>query len=161
MSEINYRLANEADMPVIAGMYDQLDCFFRSLSYHFPQVDNVGQLWLDSFRRTLGRFSVVFVAELDGKVVGFMLGRVKRVPPYLGGVLVGELSDMWVEPDARRLHIGDRLSEITIEWLRAQGVHSIELQILEGNEPIWRLYERMGFKPELRQLRLTWEAPDA
>ena len=87
-------------------------------------------------------------------MVGFMLGRVKRVAPYLGGVMVGELSDMWVEPDARRLGVGKELSLITMQWLAAQDVHSIEIQILEGNEPIWRLYEKMGFKPELRQIRM-------
>lgn len=154
MSEVIYRLATPEDLPVIAGMYTQMDEFFRGLSYRFPEVDDIGEAWVDSFRRTLGRFSVVYIAELEGAVVGFMLGRVKRVAPYLGGVLVGELSDMWVEPDARRLGVGKELSLVTMKWLAEQDVHSIEVQILEGNEPIWRLYEKMGFKPELRQIRM-------
>jgi ribosomal protein S18 acetylase RimI-like enzyme len=160
MAEVTYRLSQEADLPVIAGMYDNMDAYFRQFSYRFPEVENVGQAWLDSFRRTLGRFSVVYVAELENKVVGFMLGRVKRVAPYLGGVLVGELSDMWVEPEARRYGIGEKLSRLTIDWLREQKVHSVEVQILEGNQPIWRLYEKMGFQPELRQIRITWEEYD-
>lgn len=154
MSEVIYRLANSEDLPVIAGMYSKMDEFFRGFSYRFPEVENIGEAWVDSFRRTLGRFSVVYIAELEGVVAGFMLGRVKRVAPYLGGVLVGELSDMWVEPDARRLGVGKELSQVTMQWLADQGVHSIEVQILEGNEPIWRLYEKMGFKPELRQIRM-------
>jgi len=153
-----YRLVSEADLPVIAGMYDIMDQYFRQFSYRFPEVENIGQAWVDSFRRTLGKFSNVHIAEVEGQVVGFMLSRVKRVAPYLGGVMVGELSDMWVDPQARRLGIGEELSRLAIEWLRQQGVHSVEVQILEGNEPIWRLYQRMGFKPELRQIRLTWEA---
>ncbi|HWQ84625.1 MAG TPA: GNAT family N-acetyltransferase [Anaerolineales bacterium] len=154
MDEVIYRLAEPDDLPVIAGMYAQMDQFFRGFSYRFPEVENIGEAWVDSFRRTLGRFSVVYIAELEGNVVGFMLGRVKRVAPYLGGVMVGELSDMWVEPEARRLGVGKVLSLVTMQWLAAQGVHSIEVQILEGNEPIWRLYEKMGFKPELRQIRM-------
>jgi ribosomal protein S18 acetylase RimI-like enzyme len=154
MDEVIYRLAVAEDLPVIAGMYAQMDQFFRGFSYRFPEVENIGEAWVDSFRRTLGRFSVVYIAELDGKVAGFMLGRVKRVAPYLGGVMVGELSDMWVEPEARRLGVGKELSLITMKWLSDQGVHSIEVQILEGNEPIWRLYQKMGFKPELRQIRM-------
>lgn len=154
MSEVIYRLASAEDLPIIATMYVKMDQFFRDFSYYFPEVENIGEAWIDSFRRTLGRFSVVYIAELEGTVVGFMLGRVKRVAPYLGGVMVGELSDMWVEPDARRLGVGKELSLITMQWLAAQDVHSIEIQILEGNEPIWRLYEKMGFKPELRQIRM-------
>lgn len=157
MPEVIYRLAEAEDLPVIAGMYAKMDKFFRAFSYRFPEVENIGEAWVDSFRRTLGRFSVVYIAELDGAVAGFMLGRVKRVAPYLGGVMVGELSDMWVEPQARRLGVGEKLSLITMQWLAAQGVHSIEVQILEGNEPIWRLYEKMGFKPELRQIRILSE----
>jgi GNAT superfamily N-acetyltransferase len=154
MDEVIYRLAKAEDLPVIAGMYTKMDQFFRGFSYRFPEVENIGEAWVDSFRRTLGRFSVVYIAELDGRVAGFMLGRVKRVAPYLGGVMVGELSDMWVEPEARRLGVGKELSLITMRWLSDQGVHSIEVQILEGNEPIWRLYEKMGFTPELRQIRM-------
>ena len=154
MADVIYRLAEAQDLPVIAGMYAKMDQYFRGFSYRFPEVENIGEAWVDSFRRTLGRFSVVYIAELEGAVAGFMLGRVKRVAPYLGGVLVGELSDMWVEPQARRLGVGEKLSLLTMGWLAEQGVHSIEVQILEGNEPIWRLYEKMGFKAELRQIRM-------
>ncbi len=41
------------------------------------------------FRRTLGRYSVLYVSEVDGEMVGFIVARIKRVPEYLGGVMVG------------------------------------------------------------------------
>ena len=68
------------------------------------------------FRRTLGRFSVLYVCEVDGEMVGFIVARLKRVPEYLGGVMVGELKDMWVEPKVRRLGIGEKLLRLAIEW---------------------------------------------
>jgi ribosomal protein S18 acetylase RimI-like enzyme len=154
---VNYRLANETDFPVIMGMYAKLNEYFYKLGYRLPHPENVGEIWLESFRRTLGRFSNVFVAELDGKAVGFMLCRIKRVPAYMGGVLVGELSDMWIEAEARRLGIGDKLSRLALEWLREQGVHSVEIQVLKDNEASWKLYDRMGFKLEFRVGRLVWD----
>jgi RimJ/RimL family protein N-acetyltransferase len=160
MDEVTYRLAAQADFPLLCEYYTKLNAFFRTLSFRLPEVENVGQVWLASFERTLGRFSVVYVAEMDGEVVGFMLGRIKRVPPYLGGVLVGELSDMWIEGPARRLGVGDKLSRLTLDWLREQGTHSVEIQVLVGNEASWKLYERMGFQPEFRQARLTWDDYD-
>ena len=155
--EIIYRLADEADLPAVVGMYEKLDRYFRSLSYRFPEVENVGQLWLDSFRRTLGRFSVLHVAQRQDSLLGFVLGRVKRVAPYLGGVMVGELSDIWVEPEARRLRAGERLAHLNFEWLKAQGVHSVEVQILEGNLASQTFFRSLGLKPELSLYRLTWE----
>lgn len=154
---VQYRLANEADFPILMEFYTKLNQFFYQVGYRLPHPENVGEVWLDSFRRTLGRFSRVDIAEIDGRVVGFMLCRIKRVPAYMGGVLVGELSDMWIEPEARRLGIGDKLSRLALNWLREQGVHSVEIQVLRDNEASWKLYERMGFKLEFRVGRLLWE----
>jgi len=73
MSTVSYRTAVEADFPVLMDMYIQLNTFFYQVGYRLPHPENVGDVWLDSFRRTLGRFSNVFIAELDGRVAGFML----------------------------------------------------------------------------------------
>ena len=152
-----YRQAVEADFPAVAALYAKLDQLLRQHTYTFPAVENVGELWLDMFRRTLGRFSVLYVAEYQGEVVGFIVARVKRVPEYLGGVMVGELKDMWVEHKVRRLGIGEKLLRLAIEWCREQKVYSLEAQILLGNEPIIQLVEYLGMKKELYQLRLMWE----
>lgn len=157
MGDVAYRLATEADFPALMEMYAQLNTYFYRLGYRLPHPENVGQVWLDSFRRTLGRFSNVFIAELEGRVVGFMLCRIKRTPPHMGGVLVGELSDMWILADVRRLGIGDALSRLALDWLHEQGAHSVEIQVLRDNEASWKLYERMGFQLEFRVGRLLWD----
>jgi ribosomal protein S18 acetylase RimI-like enzyme len=155
--DVHYRLVNDNDYPVIRTMYTKLNAYFYDLGYLLPQPENVEQVWFESFQRTLGRFSNVFIAEIEDEIVGFMLCRIKRVPQYMGGVLVGELSDMWILPKARRLGIGDKLSRLSIDWLRKQGAHSIEIQVLRDNEASWKLYERMGFQLEYRAGRLLWE----
>ena len=157
MSEVSYRLVQESDFPIVVEMYKLLNNYFYKMGYRLPHPEDVGEVWLDSFRRTLGRFSNVFIAEVEGKVVGFMLCRLKRVPAYMGGVLVGELSDMWIDSSARRMGIGDKLSRLAIDWMRQQGAHSIEIQVLKDNEASWKLYERMGFQLEFRVGRLIWD----
>ena len=146
----------EADLPAVANLYGKLDQLLREHTYSFPVVENVGEKWLDMFRRTLGRFSVLYVAEYQGDIVGFIVARLKRVPEYLGGVMIGELKDMWVEHKVRRLGIGEKLLRLAIEWCRDQDVHSLEAQILLGNDPIIKLVEYLGMKPELYQMRMMW-----
>lgn len=157
MSEVIYRPATEADLPTVAAFYTKLDTLLREHTYAFPPVENIGEQWLETFHRTLGRFSMIYVAEYEGKLAGFILTRLKSVPAYLGGVMVGELKDMWVEPEVRRLGTGEKLLRLAIEWLREKKVHSVEAQILMGNEPILRLVQRLGMRPELYQLRMGWE----
>lgn len=156
---VAYRLATEDDIPALAAQYDKLDRFLREFSYGFPEVEDVGEKWLDIFRRTMGRFSIVYVAERGNghgtpEMMGFILARLKRVPEYLGGVMVGELKDMWVDPEVRRLGVGEELLRLAIEWCWSQDVHSVEAQILRGNEPITQLVEYLGMKSELYQMRM-------
>jgi GNAT superfamily N-acetyltransferase len=167
--QVHYRQAVEADLAQVARMYDKLDALLRQHTYTFPLVEKPGDLWLEMFRRTLGRFSVLYVAEIgpagsapdpaagEMELVGFIVARVKRVPEYLGGVMVGELKDMWVEHEVRRLGIGEQLLRLAIEWCRDQGVYSVEAQILAGNQPIIQLVERLGMKKELYQMRMLWQ----
>jgi len=160
--QVTYREVVEADFPTIAAMYAELNRFFYSTGYHLPQPEDVGQAWLDSFRRTLGRFSYVLVAEMPNDagvpyVIGYILARIKRTPPYMGGVLVGELSDEWIVPEARRLGVGEKLSRLALDWLREQKVHSVEIQVLNVNDASWTLFNRMGFQLEFRMARLLWD----
>jgi ribosomal protein S18 acetylase RimI-like enzyme len=155
--DVVYRLANETDFPIIKNFYNLLNQHFYSLGYRLPHPEDVGEVYLASFRRTLGKYSNAWVAEVNGQVVAYILCRIKRVPQYMGGVLVGELSDEWVEPEVRRLRIGDRLCRIALDWLRDQNVHSVEIQVLNSNEASWRMLSRMGFQQEFRVGRLVWD----
>ena len=157
MTEITYRPATEDDLPIVASMYGKLDAVLRGYGRRVPEVLNVGEAYAESFRRTLGRFSIIFLAEMDGEVVGYHAARLKRLPDYMGGALVGDGAGVWMEPKARRFGIGTKLARLSIEWLRDQGAESFELQISEGNTASWELFKRMGAQPEWRLYRLTWD----
>lgn len=160
---IIFRAAVEDDFPAIMAFYEKFDRHMRSLEYSLPGVENVAQTWLDSFRRTLGRFGQIFVVEIDGQVAGFNRSRIKRVPPYMGDVMVGELMEVWIEPAARRARAGETLTRVAIEWMFEQVVHSVEVQILLDNEPSINMCKGLGMKPELMQLRLVkqdYKEPD-
>jgi hypothetical protein len=109
MSEVTYRLGTEEDFPIVKEFYVKLDGVFRHFGLRLPEHEDLGQAYLDSFSRTLGRFSHLIVAEMDGEVVAYGLMRIKRTPPYFGGVMVGEIADAWIEPKARRLGVGEKI----------------------------------------------------
>jgi ribosomal protein S18 acetylase RimI-like enzyme len=75
----------------------------------------------------------------------------------MGGVLVGELSDIWVSPEIRRAGIGVRLTRLVLDWLREKGTHSVEVQVLRDNEAAWKLFTGLGFQFEYRSARLLWD----
>ncbi len=154
MSTTTIRPAIETDFPILAGMYEQLNAYFYTVGYLLPRPEKVGELWLDSFRRTMGRYSNVFVAEQGERLLGFHLCRIKRLPAHMGGSLAGEVSDVWVDPEARSQGIGEALVQAGLDWMRDQGARSIEVQVLIQNEGSLRFFERLGFRLEYRALRL-------
>jgi RimJ/RimL family protein N-acetyltransferase len=157
MSEVIYREAIENDFPIMKQYYTKLNSHFHQFGYRLPVPENVGEIWLDTFKRTLGKFSIAYVSEYEGKIEGFLLARIKRLPPYMGGLFVGELSDEWIEPEIRRLGAGAHMCHMALEWLRNQKVHSVEIQVLNGNEPSWSMLSAIGFKQEFRVGRMCWE----
>ena len=160
MPDVNYRLATEADFPPVAEMYSKLDALMHRMGMHLPSPENVGQTWVDSFRRTLGRYSFLHILEIDSAIMGLLLSRIKRLPPYWGGVLVGELTDIWVHSSVRRLNHAEKLVHHAIRQLKDHDVHSVEVRILFENVPAQALIESVGFITEVHTARLLWENYD-
>ena len=155
---ISFRPAEAADFPRLAEMFARLNAYYYQVGYRLPQPEDVGQAWVESFQRTLGRFSNVIVAVAEKSLAGMILCRVKRLPQHMGGMMVGEISDIWVEPPFRREQLGEHLVEYGLDWLRRQGVHSVEIQVLNGNESAWRFFEGLGFELEYHAARLILES---
>src|SRR5579859_1572154 len=86
------------------------------------------------------------VAELDGKVVGFMLGEVR------GGEFGLEEPTGWIEffgvdPSARGGGVGRRLTEALLEHFRARGAHIARTVVAARDTEIDTFLRAMGFAP--------------
>jgi len=86
------------------------------------------------------------VAELGGKVVGFMLGEVR------GGEFgleepTGWLEFFGVDPDARGRDIGRRLVDALLAHFRSEGAHIARTMVATRDEDIAGFLTAMGFAP--------------
>lgn len=62
------------------------------------------------------------------------------------------LEYMWVAPKCRRSGLALRMLAVVLDRLRARGVRTVYLWVLDGNEPAARLYKSAGFvSTSLRQ----------
>ena len=157
MNKLVLRSASPEDLFDVGRLWARLDRFHRDIGLAFPQPEGAQQAWTASFERTLGRFSFLWVAEQDEEICAFLLARLKRTPAFLGGVLVGEISDLFVDERLRGQKVGARLVELAVEQLRARDVHSIEVQVLHNNVGGLAFWHRLGFELELSQFRLLLE----
>jgi GNAT superfamily N-acetyltransferase len=153
MSQTQIRLALPHDLPAVVILWEHLDAYHHRAGLAFPAVAGAGEAWRASFERTLGRFSFLWVADDTGQVLGFVLARLKRTPAYLGGLLVGEISDLYVEDRLRGQGVGGDLVAAAMARLEAENVHSVEVQIMEQNGQGKQFWLRQGFQPEVVQVR--------
>lgn len=150
---VSIRLAGVEDLPAAAALWQQLDAYHRTLGLAFPIVEDAPQKWADSFQRTLGRFSFLWLAEQGGQPVGFLMARLKQSPAYLGAKQIGEISDLYVDPAARGGGVAAELVQAGMQKFAELNVHSVEVQIQAGNDRGLDFWHKHGFATDLTLVR--------
>ncbi len=99
------------------------------------------------WERTLQRLDRdVFVAELEGRVVGFVGTLPSRDPDA-----AGELGEIYALPHAWGKRVGTALMAAALDALAARGYPEAILYVLEDNPRARRFYEREGWSLDGKQ----------
>ncbi len=97
--------------------------------------------WIRGFD---GRSSVLYVAEVDGRIVGQVDA---RIPPFLKARHVASLRIAIVKA-YRELGIGHVLIERALAWMKDRSVEKAVLEVFSTNERAIALYQKFGFEVE-------------
>jgi len=147
--------APERDVAELRACFVALQEFERTLDPAMPPGDAIADGYLALM---LGRCAswdgTVFVATLEGKVVGFVCVWA-RVPPEPDEppVPYAFVSDIVVLPHVRRRGIGRRLLATAEDYARSHGSATMKLDVMADNGVARRLYAASGFST--RRLELT------
>ncbi len=87
-----------------------------------------------------------FVAESDGRVIGFVSCTVSPV------TRIGRIVDLAIEQSHRRKGIASRLIERSLEHFRAGQMAIAKIETLQENEAGRNLYPRFGFRQVANQI---------
>ena len=87
--------------------------------------------------------STVFVARVDGRIVGSLTLVLYRIPTGLKAWI----EDVVVDETARGHGVGEALSLAALDEARQHGAKSVSLTSRPSREVANRLYQRIGFAP--------------
>ena len=91
--------------------------------------------------------AVVLVAEdADGKLLGFLRGRVKDAAEIFESSRRGEVWDLVVDPDTRGKGIGRKLMVAGFDALKQRGAASVRLHVAVANADAVRFYRSLGMR---------------
>jgi ribosomal protein S18 acetylase RimI-like enzyme len=132
-TKIKIRRMVDEDMPKVKVIDRSLSGSQRSISW---QVEAEAEA--EVYRPALS-----FVAELDGVVVGFLLGDIRGVE--YGKDVKGWIDMMGVHPKYQHLGIGRRLVGTFCDVCDRNKV-DVEVLLREGDEPLKRFFTSMNFR---------------
>ena len=112
------------------------------------QVDGRGgSVW--SRREALaapGDDAIRLIGTIDDAVVGYA---VVGTDTLAGGDLLGIVTEIYVEPEARGVAVGEALLDEVIAWCTDRGCTGIDAHALPGNRETKNFFETFGFTARL------------
>ena len=111
---------------------------------HPQQQDNTSQPASEtSLREDLADASrLVLAGTIDDVVVGYA---VVRTEVLRDGGRLGVLTDIYVEPEARAVGVGEVLVDEVLRWCRELGCTGVDGLALPGNRSTKNFFETFGF----------------
>ncbi|HEV8583237.1 MAG TPA: GNAT family N-acetyltransferase [Thermoanaerobaculia bacterium] len=134
-AEIRIRPLDELDISDIVAIDEKIGGRYR------PEV---WERQIGYYLRRAPEASVV--AEVNGKVAGFMLGEVRSGEFGLEEA-TGWIEVLGVDPAYRSKALGRRMAEAMLQHFRSQGAHSVRTLVDEEREDILHFFSSLGFEP--------------
>ena len=139
------RLATEADVPRLAELARQAIAelvpmrggavWWAQEGRQEPVEEGFAADLRDPDRRVL-------VATIDGTVVGYAVVRVDRLAD---GSLLGVVEDIYVEPGAREVGLGEAMMGDLVAWCTERGCFGMDAVALPGHRSTKNFFEESGF----------------
>jgi ribosomal protein S18 acetylase RimI-like enzyme len=87
------------------------------------------------------------VAEVDGEVVGFMLGEV-RAGEFGLDAATGWIEVLGVDPDFRGQALGRRLAERMLQHFKSKDAQHVRTLVHQDREDLASFFQALGFEPD-------------
>jgi GNAT superfamily N-acetyltransferase len=88
----------------------------------------------------------VIVGTIDDVVIGYAGVHVEDLR---NGERLGVVEDIYVEPGARAVGVGEAMIELVLEWCRARDCRGVDGMALPGNRHTKNFFETFGFTARL------------
>jgi ribosomal protein S18 acetylase RimI-like enzyme len=138
------RPAIEDDLPAIAALARTAiaelratkggDLWFRTAARAEPMEESLAATLADPDQ-------LLLAGTVDGVVVGYGAVRVERLRD---GDLLAMMDDIYVDPEARGVAVGEVVMDAALEWAKERGCIGIDSLALPGNRDTKNFFERFG-----------------
>lgn len=87
---------------------------------------------------------ITYVAEIDGKVVGILMGVMQSEYEYFSSLGYADLQALYVYPEYQGMGIAGNLKKIFEAWAKQNGANKYVIGVLKENAKARKVYEKWG-----------------
>ena len=145
-STVTIRAATRSDLPELIALWQEHQEFHAQCDPYFERSSNPNPGFLNFLQEDLDNLGL-FVAQVETKIVGFILGEIASRPPCFASIDYGIIDDLAVTAEWRRKGIGKLLVEKGMNWFTEKGIHRIEARVLMSNSLASNFWHNAGFDP--------------
>jgi ribosomal protein S18 acetylase RimI-like enzyme len=148
------RRATEADLDSVAKLNRELTEYHVKFDEHYKFKKNIEEISRQYHSSNItSENKMLLVAEVDGEIVGFMLGKIEKTPPIYQTEEFGQLLGTFVKEEYRRKQIGEKLTLKLLEWFKSKGIKRVELSVDVRNKIGVSAWTKYGFEPFHYQMK--------
>ncbi len=152
---LSIRKAETSDYEELSALFEEGDAWHRE---HLPRIFQKPEGVVRSREYIRGLLadegSALFVAELEGRLVGLISAVIREAPdvPLFVPRRYAIIDNVVVKAGYRRAGIGRALMERAHEWAVEAGVESVELNVWEFNAGALEFYRGLGYETSSRRM---------
>lgn len=141
------RAATISDLEKIQSMNQLLfEKEDKEFDYHLNMDWTSSKDAVDYYKKRLSGDGCAFVIEIDGSIIGYVLGGLCKFESYRTVEKVAELENMFVYEEYRRQGVGKKLYDAFLAWAKEQKVNMLRVQATSQNKAAINFYRKCGFK---------------
>lgn len=155
------------DVESVAGLWMTMVEHHRAVAAEPWPIRDAQQAWTLRQAQYLGWLAdgdgILLLARTSGSAepVGYCFCEMTGIGPTFDlGERIGDVGSLVVAREARGAGVGTALLSACRKELARRGIAYWTIGVVEGNNGALALYERVGFKPFLRELLAPVDGPD-
>ncbi|HLS12435.1 MAG TPA: GNAT family N-acetyltransferase [Flavobacteriaceae bacterium] len=152
MIDLVIRKARLVDMPILLKYEQEVIDYERAFNEDIEKED---AKYYNLHSLISGKDSAVFVGEIDGKIIATGYALIKEGLPQFVYDEYTYLGFMYVAPEYRGKGINAKIIQAALKWSEKRGIKHVRLQVYSENNSAIKAYEKLGFKTELQDMKLT------
>lgn len=116
------------------------EVFAERDEYAAKKIQNFDQIYYN------GDDEICYVAETDGKIVGFVLGRIISDYDYFKNLGYADLQAVYILPEYQGRGVSSKFKNLFVNWAREHGATKFVIGVLKDNNKARKVYEKWGGK---------------